>query len=109
MLRMLKRFVVNILRGLNPTTRIFIASKLTLCGLRYISLAQEIAPEIKGAGMGTIPEGQCSKCKAPLGRGGKCPRLCEPVEVTQAYVGPAVIGGTHIGNIARSGDAGWIG
>lgn len=50
------------------------------------------------------------KCGTRLGRSGKCPALCEPAEQpSPKYIGPAVVGGTHIGNIARRGDYGVIG
>lgn len=43
----LRNFIVSTLKGLKPSTRIFIASKLTACSVRLASLAHEIAPEIK--------------------------------------------------------------
>ena len=50
------------------------------------------------------------KCGTRLGRTGKCPALCEPVEVPPPkYTGPAVIGGTHLGNLVRRDTPGWIG
>ncbi len=56
-----------------------------------------------------LEAGQCPKCKAPLGRSGKCPRLCEPVDVpAPAYTGSPIIGGSHVDNLLRSGP-GWIG
>jgi hypothetical protein len=58
--------------------------------------------------MGPVLE-KCTKCRAPLGRGGKCPRLCEPIEAPLPYVGSPIIGGTHIGNIVRGDTPGWIG
>lgn len=56
------------------------------------------------------------KCGARLGRTGKCPALCEPVpEPTPKYTGPLVVGGTHLGRLARpvyvepNPEHGWIG
>ena len=45
--RRLRNFIVYTLKGLKPSTRIFIASKLTACSVQLASLAHEIAPEIK--------------------------------------------------------------
>lgn len=42
------------------------------------------------------------RCGARLGRRGKCPALCEPVPLPQpAYIGPLVVGRTHIGRLAQ--------
>lgn len=51
----------------------------------------------------------CSRCGVPLGRRGKCPALCEPVpSPPPVYVGPAVVGQTHIGRMARADVLGTI-
>jgi hypothetical protein len=51
----------------------------------------------------------CPQCGVRLGRSGKCPALCEPVEQpAPKYTGAPMIGRTHLGNIVRSGE-GWIG
>lgn len=43
--------------------------------------------------------GRC-KCGARLGRSGKCPALCTPVETpAPAYKGPAIVGRTHTGRL----------
>lgn len=58
------------------------------------------------------PSKPCSRCGVALGRAGKCPALCEPVEAPPPkYTGELIVGGTHIGNLVRanSGLPGWIG
>ena len=54
------------------------------------------------------------KCGAELGRGGKCPALCEPVpENPEPYKGPLKVGRTHTGLLSepvyRPLESGWIG
>ncbi|UGY15150.1 hypothetical protein HAP48_0042600 [Bradyrhizobium septentrionale] len=44
--------------------------------------------------------GRCSNCSAPLGRHGKCPALCEPVENPEPYRGPTKVGRTHMARLA---------
>jgi len=42
----LRKFIVSTLRGLSPSTRIFIANRLMRWSVRLAFLANEIAPEI---------------------------------------------------------------
>lgn len=57
------------------------------------------------------PVRQRCGCGAPLGRKGKCPKLCEPVEAPPPkYTGPAVVGKSHTQNLLNAGfGPGWIG
>jgi hypothetical protein len=49
-----------------------------------------------------LPPIKC-KCGATLDDRGRCPALCEPLPQPQpAYTGPAIIGATHIGRMARN-------
>lgn len=44
----------------------------------------------------------CPKCGAVLDKAGVCPALCKPpASPPPPYTGPAVIGLTHIGRMAR--------
>lgn len=55
---------------------------------------------------------RCANCEAALGKRGKCPALCQPIDDAPEYKGPEIIGGTHLGRMAQPvrfpGD-GWIG